>query len=707
MTDVNDALAFMVKANEAETTNRQLAMIDLKFRFGDQWPQYAIASRGLDRPQLTINEIDAYIRQVVNQQRQQRPRIKVHPVDDHADRKIAKVISGLVRHIEVNSDADHAYDTAFEFAATFGWGYWRVRTDYIDENSFNQDIFIDTINNPFTVYFDYNSVLPDGSDAEKCVITDLCSKALFKQQYPSAQDSGVSERGTGDVDPDWSTETDIRLAEYFYVDRKKAKLVMLTDGTTFWEDQLPPQEILANSGIGIKGDRDSFKRVVKWCKQSAFEILEEKELPGRWIPVVPTYWTRVQIDSQRLMQGMVRPAIDPQRMFNFWQTAATEYLALAPKAKWLMAEGQDEGHEIEFKNANLSASPLLRYKPTDVEGKPAPPPQRIAPEPPPSGFIEAAMMANQNLQRVMGMFDPAVRAQNDKSGKAILAEQNQSEISNFHGYDNLTRSMKHTGRIILSYVPVVYDTERVQRIIGEDGRDELVTINQRNHNAPQGMGGAQTEPSDGQKAVMAVMNDVRVGTYDVVMETGPGYDTKRQEGVAAMLELMRTPIGEQVAATSSDLLVRSMDFPGSDTVADRLAAANPLSQIDEKSDVPPQAQMVIKQLQAKLQEADKVIQGQAAEIKFRMAVEEVRQTGETRRKLMDNTTQTHIAELDNASMQHSTETKAITSQNVAEIKAGADLMGKGIDTKNLEKTIEAKDLEQQSKTQQSPGTSEE
>jgi hypothetical protein len=694
MAQADEVVSFIQEANDADSQNRQLAMVDLKFRFGDQWPQYAIASRGLDRPQLTINEIDSYIRQVTNMQRQQRPRIKVHPVDDYADKKIAKVISGLIRHIEVNSDADAAYDTAFDFAATIGWGYWRIRHDYISEDSFNQDIFIDTIDNPFSVYFDYNSRLPDGSDAERAAITDLMSKEAFKIQYPGAQASGFTERGTGDQDPDWASERDIRLAEYFCVERKRAKLVMLTDGATFWEDEMPPPEILAGAGVGIKGDRDSFKRVVKWHKQSQTEILETRDLPGRWIPVVPVYWTNVIIDTQRIKQGLVRPSIDPQRMINFWQTAVTEYLALAPKPKWLIAEGQDEGHEKEFANANLSATPVLRYKQTDVNGQPAPAPQRIAPEPPPSGFIQAAMMSNQNLQRVMGMFDPAARAEQEKSGKAILAEQNQSEMSNFHGYDNLTRSIKHTGRIILSYVPKVYDVERVQRIIGEDGKEELVKLNERN----------EQQPSEGQQAVMKVLNDVRVGTYDVVMETGPGYDTKRQEGVAGMLELMRTPIGEKVANVGDDLMVRWMDFPGSDVLADRLAAANPMSQIDEKSDVPPQAQMMIAGMKKQMEEMQKVIEQQGMALKYRMDVVQVQETEETKRALMKVTGDAHDTEMHNASVQHSTETKAITAQNVAEIKAAADLMGKGMDTARLDKEIAKKDAEQAAKTAQSPGT---
>jgi len=653
MADVNEAIEFMREVMDADADNRDLALTDLKFRYGEQWPQYAIASRGLDRPQLTINEMDSYIRQVTNSQRQQRPRIKVHPVDDFADPKIAKVITGLTRHIEVNSDADNAYDIAFDFAATIGWGFWRIRTDYISNDTFNQDIFIDSIDNPFCVYFDPASRLPDGSDGQKCLITDMMRKDAFKRDFPEATLGGFTERGTGDNDPNWATDHEIRVAEYFYLDRIKAKLVMLSDGSLYWSDQLPPEGLLQRAQLTIKGDRESYRQIVKWQKQTAYDVLEKKDLPGKYIPVVPVYWTNVRMNEKILRQGLVRPGMDAQRMINFWQTSITESIALAPKAKWVGAEGFDEGHEQEFKSANLSPNPVLRYKTTGVDGKPIPPPERMQPEPPPSGAIEASMLANQNLQRVMGMFDPAQQPGN-KSGKAIVAERQQSENSNYHGYDNLTRSIKHTGRIILSYIPVIYDTQRVQRIIGDDGAPDLVTINEK----------TQGQSPEGQ-AIQKVLNDVTVGTYDVVMDTGPGYDTKRIQGVDSMMQLMNTPIGEKVAQVGDDLIVRQMDFNGSDVLADRLAAANPLSQIDDKSDIPPQAQMQMKAMQQQIQQLTQQLQQAEQVLKSRADLKQMEERAETNREHMRLVVKAHDIETRDAQTQRDVTMETHTRANDA------------------------------------------
>lgn len=703
MPDVQEAIEFLRHANDAESENRQLGLQALKFRYGDQWPQYAVASRGLERPQLTINETNTYIKKVCNMQRQQRPRGKASPVDSFADPKIAKVITGLGRHVEVNSDADYAYDTAFDFAATIGWGYWRLRTDYIAEDSFNQDIYLDPIDNPFNVYFDYNSRLPDGSDAEKALITELMDKKVFEKMYPGAAMNGFSDRGTGDSDPDWVTERDIRIAEYFYVERQKQKLVRLTDGTDVWADELGPiKRLMAQAGVGIQGDRQSFRRTVKWCKQTGFETLEEKKLPGRWIPVVPVYWTNVVIDSRRMKFGLVKDAMDPARMNNFWKTAITEYLALAPKAKWLLPEGSDEGHENEYKNANLAPSPTLHYKTTGVDGREIPPPQRIAPEMPPSGFVEAAFMATQDLSRVMGVFDPAVRGgAQHKSDKTLNAERGQAENTNFDGYDNLTRSIKHSWRIMLSWFPTVYDVQRAARIIGEDGREKVITVNEA----------TQAQGPDG--PIEKVLNDIRVGTYDVVMETGPGYDTKRQEGVAAMMELLGTPLGEKVAQTSDDLVIRAMDFPGADVIADRMAAANPLAQIDEMSEIPPAIQMKLKGQDQMIQQLQGEIQKRDMVLKSRQDVEEIKQHGAIQREMIKERSDKEERDVTARQKQHDTETYALTAQNVAEINGLVRLLTSKTEHGHrlremlleFEHAVQMKDKEQQLQaTQPEPST---
>ena len=627
---ITEAKQFLKLANDADTNNRSEALEDLKFAAGDQWPVEIQNSRNLEaRPCLTINKIDAYVRQVTNQQRQQRPRIKVHGMNNQSDAKIAEILTGICKHIEVNSDADHAYDNAFNYAVRCGFGYWRVKTDYVREDSFDQEIYIEPIHNPFTVYFDPNSTLPDGSDAEKCLVTQVVNKKIFEKMYPDAETGvGFTQKGTGDTNAEWVMKEDIRIAEYWYTERKADKLCLLSDGSKVFRSDLPSSADLLARGLVVIDERPSFKKQIKMIKCTAMEVLEEGDWASKYIPIIPVYGEEFVVDNKRKKYGLVRMAKDAQRMYNFWKTSITESIALAPKAKWLLAEGQDEGHENEWAQANIKSMPVLRYKQKDIEGVPAPAPTRIQPEAPPAGIMAAADGVNSDMQAILGIFDANQMATGNISGKALNGQQQQIDLTNFHYYDNLTRSIKHTARIILDLIPKIYDQARVMRIIGDDGKPDLVEINKL----------AQDE-----QGIQKILNDVTVGEYDVVMDTGPGYNSKRIEAVNSMMPMLSAD--PNLMNVAGDLIFRNMDFPGADTIADRLAAANPLAQIDDKSDVPPQVQMQLAQSKKTIQDLQQQLQGMQLILKNRSDVEQLKQDAETKRVLIKETNRAHEIEL--------------------------------------------------------------
>ena len=406
---------------------------------------------------------------------------------------------------------------------------------------------------------------------------------------------------------------------------------------------------------------------------TALEILEEKTWAGKYIPVVPCYGAQVIVDDRRKRYGLVRFAKDPQRMYNFWRTSMTESIALAPKAKWLLAEGQDEGHENEWALANIKSSPVLRYKQKDIEGVAAPVPQRLQPEPPPAGIMEAAGAISADLQMVLGILDPNQLPTGNISGKALAGQQNQVDLSNFHFYDNMTRSIRHTGKIILDLIPHIYDTNRVMRIIGSDGQPDMTTINEK------------TEVGE-------VLNDVTVGEYDVVMDTGPGFQTKRQQAVEAMMPLLTG--NEQLFNIAGDLVFRNMDFPGADVIADRLASMNPMAQVDEKSDIPPQVQMELANNKKQMQEMQQQLQAAQLEINNRGQVQQIREEGATKRKLMEVTAKAHNTETMAEVKVNDQNTRAITSQNKTEIDAIVELLLHHMDTGRLMQEIDKRNMEQ-------------
>lgn len=570
-------------AEEAERRIREVALDDLKFRAGEQWPQQMKMERELDhRPCLVINRIPQFIRQITNDQRQNRPSIKVYPVDDKGDVETAKIYQGLIRHIEYNSGADAAYDTAFEGAAIKGFGYFRIITDYVDPTSFEQEILIKRIRNHFTVYIDPNSKEPDGSDMNWAFIFEDVPKDDYKAEYGESELAGMDDWSSiGDAHKGWVTKSTCRIAEYFYKEFQEIDICQIESGASIAKselEQLYPEGI--PDGLIIQ-ERRAKVPVIKWCKINGLEILEETEWPGRWIPIIPVYGDELDIDGEVIREGVIRHAKDSQRMYNYWKSTETETIALAPKAPFIVAEGQiPREYEPLWKTANKKSHAFLTYKPTDHKGQLVPPPQRNSFEPPVAAITNASLHAAEDLKATTGIYDAALGAKsNETSGVAIQRRNQQAQTSNYHLIDNLTRSIRHCGRIIVDLIPKIYDTARAARIIGEEGEQEVIRINEEFEHR-------------GRK----VHYNLGVGKYDVVVETGPSFATKRQEAAVSMEGLAKAY--PQIMQVAGDLMVKNMDWPGASEIAERLKKTLPpgIAEDKDKKPIPPEVQAQLSQM---------------------------------------------------------------------------------------------------------------
>lgn len=610
---LEEARARFKLAEESEKKNRDLALEDIRFRAGEHWPEDIKNLRANDkRPCLVINKIPSFIQQITNDQRQNRPSIKVHPVDDNGDEETAKIIQGLIRHIEYNSNADVAYDTGFESAVTGGRGYWRVVTAYVDPMSFDQELLIKRIRNPLSVFFDPASKEPDGSDANWAFVVENLSRDEFRALYPDAELSKGSEwESIGNDAPGWVETDGVRVAEYLYRVFERRKIALLSTGDTVLFDDLP--EALPE-GVEIVKTRIANVPVIKWCKINGCEILEETEWLGKWIPIIPVLGAEVDINGELILEGVVRNAKDPARMYDYWASAETEAIALAPRTPFIMAEGQDEGFEEQWATANTRNHSTLKYRPVSIGGQLMPPPQRNSFEPAVQAITQARMLASDDMKSTTGIYDAALGAKsNETSGIAIQRRNVQAQTSNFHFTDNLTRSIRHTGRVLIDLIPKIYDTARAARIIGEDGEQRIVKVNE-----PFKENGKE------------VLYELSAGKYDVTVDVGPSFATKRQEAAASMLELSKAV--PQLIQIAGDLMVKNMDWPGAPEIAERLKKTLPPGLSDDPKqnaqDVPPQVQaqmqqmgQLVDQLTAKLNELQTEKEQKLIEIESRERIE--------------------------------------------------------------------------------------
>ena len=608
------ARARLDMAVSALSESREDETDDLKFYAGSpdnhwQWPADVLATRGAvqgqtinARPCLTINKLPQHVRQVTNDQRQNRPGAKVIPVDDNADIEVADIFNGMIRHIEYISDADVAYDTACENQVSYGEGYIRLLTEYCEDNSFDQDIKIGRVRNSFSVYMDPTIQDPTGADAKYCFITEDLQKEEFERMYPDAAPiTTLQSLGVGDQSiSNWLNEDTIRIADYYYIDYDRTTLNLYPGNATAFEGTPEDKMLKAHFGKPIKS-RESDRPKVRYCKINGYEILEQREWAGKYIPVIRIVGNEFEVDGRLYVSGLVRNAKDAQRMYNYWVSQEAEMLALAPKAPFIGYGGQFEGYEDKWKTANTNNWPYLEVNPdvTDGQGSVLPLPQRAQPPMASSGLLQAKSGAAEDIKSTTGQYNASLgMGSNERSGKAILARQREGDVGTYHYGDNLARGVRHVARQLVDLIPKIYDTQRIARIIGEDGDTKMVKIN------PE-----QPEPVnkivDQNGIVLEKIYNPGVGKYDVVATTGPGYATKRQEALEAMAQLLQG--NPQLWAVAGDLFVKNMDWPGAQEMSKRFAKT-----IDPKlmndSDENPALQAAQQQMQAMGQEMEQMHQ---------------------------------------------------------------------------------------------------
>lgn len=556
--------------NEAD--NRVDFKDDLTFaRLGEQWPVKVKMQRELEgRPCLTVNKMPAFIRQVVNEARQNKPGIVVHPADDDADPETAEVFEGLIRNIEVSSNADIAYDTALDFAVSAGWGYLRVNTEYCGDDTFQQDLIIEPVADPLTVYGDPFEHGADSAKWNHAFVVSQMPKDDFEAKWKSAEAVDWSHGPYADIPTSWSDGEMIVVAEYWKREPSERQIVALSDGMVCDLDEYNENRAEAEAaGLTIVGKpRTVQSHKVTQYTMSGVEVLDTVEWAGRYIPIIPVYGEDIMVNGKRHLRSMVRDAKDAQRRVNFHTSAVTELVALAPRAPFIGKVGTFETDAVKWETANSESHAYIEY-----DGDKSPERQAFAGVP--AGEMQQVLLASDDMKAIMGLHDASLGARsNETSGVAIKARQNEGDVSTFNFTDNLTRAIRHLGRVIIDMIPEVYSVARVIRVMGQDGTPKKVTINQEpsqmGHNGGPPMDG---DGNDNETAETMRMFDLTVGKYDLVVKAGPAYSTRREEAASQMMEFIeRFP---QAAPVIGDLLAKNLDWPGADEVAKRLHALLP------------------------------------------------------------------------------------------------------------------------------------
>jgi hypothetical protein len=662
-------------AESYESKNRKNGLDALRFRYQEQWEKGVRQQRVVEeRPCLTVNHTDANCTRVQNQLRQQRPRIKCQPMGGAASEDKAKVINSLIRHIQNLSNAETAYDEGVRSAQDIGWGYWEILGRYCDPMSFDQDLIIKSVDNPFTCYDDPMAHTPCGEERKWFLITGKISRNEYKRKYPKAPNKEWNRAAIGDDNYEWENRDHVRLCRYFRIYEVPDTLVLMNDGRTALRSELPSEDVQQQMGwlpwvdprTGKEKTRPTVRAQVQRFVLGGMEVLEKTDLPGKYIPVVRCLGNQVNIEGEILRWGMVKNMMDPARMFNYWESAAAEMVALAPKAPWVAAEGQTDNYP-EWNDANRRAYSKLIYTPTvePTTGQLVPPPMRQPPTPVPEGQRNASQMALMNLVAMAGMpmENPIEQGRVVSGNKYMQRRQRERDLMHFQYSDNQALAVIWTGIILLDLIPYYYDTDRQQRLVGEDGTASMTRIN-----APSDSPDAQA-----QGGIYQIAKNLEDGSYDIVMDAGPDYRTAQEEGAEGMLGILDTPLGPKVAERGADLVIRNMPWTGASELADRMLPDTPEGMKKVMEGMPPQAKSLVMSLQQQVQQLQQVTQQQALELKYKSTIAAAQiESADAKSKRDDATKRLDIA------------TKSETSRDVAEIHAATQLLNSQMESASEE-----------------------
>lgn len=536
---------------------------DWQFLHGEgQWDDKDIEARKREgRPALTLNQLLPYAQQIVNDIRQARLAIRVTPVDSNADKKTAEILQGIIRNIETQSDASTAYSTAALNAVGAGIGWIRISVDYANEDTFDQEIYIDRVLDFTSVYIDPSSKEIDGRDAEYGFIRRDYRKERFEELYPDAEPISFDEASTN--------EDYVCVVEYFrkYYKPDTIYKIQLIDGSiqTITQEQ---KDILDEDGTVQYAELDSRKVnrcYVKHCILNGEEDpIEETDFPSDYIPLIPVIGDEVYINDRREFHSLIRQSKDAQRMYNYWKTCSTEMVALQPKAPTIGAVGSFKTYSEAWANANRKSYPYLEYDVLhDKNGQRIEPPQRQQPVQTSMGMMQEAMTAKEDIRLAIGMPMANMGEQgNEVSGIAIRNRQIEGDNATFHFVDNLSKSIAQVGRILVNMIPRVYSERLIARIIGEDDEERNVPINQ-----PYMMQDGIEVPA---KGAAEGIYDLGLGKYDVVCDVGASYSSKRQETADKLIQLITAQ--PELVGVTGDLLFKALDLPMADRIAERLQA---------------------------------------------------------------------------------------------------------------------------------------
>lgn len=603
--------------NECESwegTARQRFKDDIRFLFADsdnqdQWDANVKARRQIDgKPMVTINKTHTHYLHVVNDIKENPPQIKVQATGGGASYQSAQVYGAVIKHIENISRASDVYKHAASMQVGGGIGYMRLTTEYADDSSFDQEIFIRQVQDSNSVYLDPFIKQFDGSDARFGFVYEDMPTEKFEKKYPNIPLVARDMTSKG-----WVTRDSVRIAQYYEVEERREWLYAIEDdnGETQFvrESDVEPgvRKMWADAfkmGAPNIQRRRVDKKVVRSYVIAGNEIAEKGTWAGSYIPIIRVVGEEVVIDGKLDRKGLTRYLKDAQRAYNYNTSAQLEFGALQGKIPWKAPVEAIEGLENYWATANTANHAYLPYNHADENGNPIPEPTRQDPPNAAPAYLVGMQAAAQEMMMASGQYEATFSEQgNEISGVALNGRKKQGERATLHFRDHLDASVRFLGVQLIDLIPRIYDTKRVILIEAEGGTQHTITID------PEAKQAVQQDVDESENTIASVFNP-NVGKYSIVASSGPSYDTMRQEGFESMTQLLAG--NPALAQVIGDLYMGAADFPEADKLQERMRnwipknilGEGPTPEEEQLTQQVQQLTQVVQVLQTELQNRD-------------------------------------------------------------------------------------------------------
>lgn len=556
--DLNKIMGSILSEREQCLTDRRFYSIA-----GAQW-EGGLQAQYINKPKFEINKVHLSVLRIINEYRNNRITVDFI-AKDGAETDLSDTCDGLYRADEQYSNADEAYDNAFEEAVGGGFGAWRLVTDYEDhedpENE-HQRILIEPIYEAdSTVFFDLDARRQDKADAEYCFVLHPMDPEAFHDEYPNA--SPVA-RQVEQEEFDWST-TDVRyVAEYYIKEKKKEKLYVYEylDGSEIMfsdEDAKEnPEAIEDAKAMGARFVREKKMEVQRVRKYilGGNEVLEDHGyIAGRHIPIVPVFGKRWFIDNVERCCGHVRYQKDAQRLYNMQTSRLGEIAALSPIEKPIMAQEQVAGLENEWSDDNVQNYPYLPVNPiTDSEGNEqySGPLGYTKPPQVPPALVGLIQTLNTDMQELMGRPEAGEELGANLSGKAIELVQNRLDMQSYVYMDNMKKAMQRCGQIWLSIARELYvEKGRQMKSVDRQNNTESVTLMELDYDE-DGIGYNK--------------HDLTKANFEVYASVGPSSISRKESTIRSLMAMMQVTSDPQDMQVLSSMAMLNMEGEGIEDV---------------------------------------------------------------------------------------------------------------------------------------------